>query len=141
MGPRHFCRGNYRIAVSPPYKTLRFNGATAFLPWKSRRSDSLAPNSARFNGATAFLPWKYIWIKIYSPQQRLLQWGHGISAVEMVLTDIAVLLHVLAHNASASVNAPQWIHVVQPTQPPFFKQPNQIQTVTLSRALPVLRPA
>jgi hypothetical protein len=47
--------------------------------------------------------------------QPVLQWGHGISAVEMVLTDIAVLLHVLAHNASASVDAPQWIHVVQPT--------------------------
>lgn len=73
-------------------------------------------------------------------EKSLLQWGHGISAVEMVLTDIAVLLHVLAHNASASVFAPQSAQVVQPTPPPFFKQAIQIHTVTKSRALPVVPP-
>ena len=83
MGPRHFCRGNaaaQREGVPPghrfngataflPWKfaaavgtkrrgTIGFNGATAFLPWKSTLSRTLAPTLARFNGATAFLPWK-----------------------------------------------------------------------------------
>ena len=73
-----------------------------------------------FNGATAFLPWKSRSRLRYIQQILVLQWGHGISAVEMALTDIAVFLHVLTHNASASVYAPQWIHVVQPTSPPFL---------------------
>ncbi len=70
-----------------------------------------------------------------------LQWGHGNSAVEIALTDIAVLLHALAHNTSAYVDPLREIHVAQRTQPPFFKQSIQIEMVTISRAVPVLPPA
>ena len=38
--------------------TTRFNGATAFLPWKSTTGSLRATSDKRFNGATAFLPWK-----------------------------------------------------------------------------------
>src|SRR5690606_34587615 len=36
----------------------RFNGATAFQPWKRTTSRTPRHRSTRFNGATAFQPWK-----------------------------------------------------------------------------------
>ena len=82
MGPRHFCRGITENGVFPMSALLRFNGATAFLPWNQRTK----PNSQRigtcFNGATAFLPWNPFAAARGSCPAFWLQWGHGISAVE-----------------------------------------------------------
>ncbi len=59
MGPRHFCRGNGMRPLPSRRRRRRFNGATAFLPWKYRARRALAFRRAHsFNGATAFLPWK-----------------------------------------------------------------------------------
>ena len=62
MGPRPFSRGNGVSAVAGRFPYYGgFNGATAFQPWKSARNLRHAPSA------------------------RWLQWGHGLSAVEIVL--------------------------------------------------------
>ena len=88
--------------------TIRFNGATAFRPWKTSGTavDGACPSG--FNGATAFRPWKTTialqqrqsshaiasmgprpfepWKTPTMPPHRpglhWLQWGHGLSTVE-----------------------------------------------------------
>ena len=108
MGPRHFSRGKTAEAVAETAEYCRFNGATAFQPWKDVPSDTTAPtNNSGFNGATAFQPWKALVVKqgaifdhcaSMGPRHfsrgkegdgahlhdstNVLQWGHGISAVE-----------------------------------------------------------
>ena len=63
--------------------SVRFNGATAFQPWKVATAQPLARNLRRFNGATAFQPWKAVVSAVGAPCWTVeLQWGHGISAVE-----------------------------------------------------------
>jgi len=59
MGPRHFSRGSLADDLALALRGSSFNGATAFQPWKSR---------SRTRIGSSF---------------RLLQWGHGISAVEV----------------------------------------------------------
>ena len=106
MGPRHFCRGNRsrRLLLIPLCQQLQWGHGISAV---EIRLDFLASQPpAGFNGATAFLPWKSGSSMSNARITLSLQWGHGISAVEIVLTDIAVLLHILAHNASASVYAP-----------------------------------
>ena len=75
------CRLLGCVAVS----RTRFNGATAFQPWKYRSRPAVADAmDYGFNGATAFQPWKLHALSDQSfarPDQ--LQWGHGLSAVEM----------------------------------------------------------
>ena len=65
--------------------TWGFNGATAFQPWKSpRRSRSRGLGERCFNGATAFQPWKWFFVATVRPSGSMwLQWGHGLSAVEI----------------------------------------------------------
>ncbi len=61
----------------------RFNSATALRPWK--RDDSPPGYRAEhesFNSATAFRPWKPQKLLGMSAQIHLLQFGHGIEAVE-----------------------------------------------------------
>ncbi len=60
----------------------RFNGATAFQPWKADVFFSLSNGLRRFNGATAFQPWKAALCRRSSAITSALQWGHGFSAVE-----------------------------------------------------------
>ena len=88
-------------------RARRFNGATAFQPWKFRRPWPRRSPPMGFNGATAFQPWKFVAVAPPSPsvaaasmgprpfsrgnnQERAerrrtirLQWGHGLSAVEI----------------------------------------------------------
>src|SRR3989339_695735 len=132
MGPRPFSRGNMAYPVplcssrlllqwghglsaveTPRWPALRgnrgprFNGATAFQPWKRRGSIGPGGRQRGFNGATAFQPWKppqgktrpactsrasmgprpFSRGNAADPRVRLLrlarlQWGHGLSAVE-----------------------------------------------------------
>ena len=58
MGPRPFSRGNPVSLATNSGACSRFNGATAFQPWKSPLRVSPLPYLASFNGATAFQPWK-----------------------------------------------------------------------------------
>ncbi len=109
MGPRLFSRGNARrCAPCRPSRMGRFNGATTFQPWKSKRwlsgllvshatlqwghdfsavEISMATDIAgffiRFNGATTFQPWKYNAKLGGLDTAELLQWGHDFSAVEI----------------------------------------------------------
>ena len=46
-------------------------------------SDAIQRKGYRFNGATAFQPWKCQRVMPYSAQRLSLQWGHGLSAVEI----------------------------------------------------------
>ena len=50
------------------------------LPWKAFLALPHSPQN-RFNGATAFQPWKALCFA-QQPQTTPLQWGHGVSAVE-----------------------------------------------------------
>ena len=73
-----------------------FNGATAFQPWKARQGWDRASPARCFNGATAFQPWKAEDSILDSPIKEMLQWGHGVSAVERswrqarMLTDVVL---------------------------------------------------
>ena len=107
MGPRHFSRGNWNEWFHQAFLWTCFNGATAFQPWKSLsigqanqgQQASMGPRhfsrgnvgrlrpasfgTLSFNGATAFQPWKSS-RRHFSPHPWvLLQWGYGISAVEI----------------------------------------------------------
>ena len=58
------------------------------------------PPSSCFNGATAFQPWNYGQENHYHCPKRLLQWGHGISAVEFAQL----------HSGIAGLQMLQWGH-------------------------------
>ena len=63
---------------------IGFNGATAFQPWildKERRRRGRRPC---FNGATAFQPWIQLRGERRLIFSFLLQWGHGLSAVDTI---------------------------------------------------------
>ena len=108
MGPRPFSRGNVTQVQGDQDHGDRFNGATAFQPWKS--GTGLPPGgqgAPGFNGATAFQPWKFeVPCVLIAPRNASmgprpfsrgngcrtwpcltnrwrLQWGHGLSAVEI----------------------------------------------------------
>jgi len=83
MGPRHFSRGSSRAGVLTEGRGDGFNGATAFQPWKSGGGGLGRIVDKSFNGATAFQPWKSMDVLARIHAVRLLQWGHGISAVEV----------------------------------------------------------
>ncbi len=51
----------------------------------------------------------------------LLQWGHGISAVELVLGQLAVRQDILEHIASASVQSTDSVWHVHPS-PPYYSR-------------------
>ena len=146
MGPRPFSRGNIQPIATASSNSSRFNGATAFQPWKCRSSAVIASSSKLlqwghglsavemllevallsqpleasmgprpfsrgnpscrwpgragrrcFNGATAFQPWKFTRDAANGDQINVLQWGHGLSAVEIFAT---VLKHKAIPGAS-----------------------------------------
>ena len=80
MGPRPLGRGKLAVTGS---SAIGFNGATASRPWKIAGARPMRMSGIGFNGATASRPWKpgdgYVECPI---QQLMLQWGHGLSAVE-----------------------------------------------------------
>ena len=84
MGPRPFSRGNPVAALQTAAGLIRFNGATAFQPWKFESGRRRAAFPTGFNGATAFQPWKYLAGFTDRASDQVLQWGHGLSAVEML---------------------------------------------------------
>ena len=57
------------------------------MPWKSPSSQSGVTSPSRFNGATAFMPWKSEDFERFWSVYPRLQWGHGFYAVEMKLHD------------------------------------------------------
>ena len=84
MGPRPFSRGNaIREGLNLRGVGRGFNGATAFQPWKWFHVPLHMNNNNSFNGATAFQPWKWQRGKDRLAVAAMLQWGHGLSAVEM----------------------------------------------------------
>src|SRR6266508_2506741 len=113
MGPRLFSRGDVMAARSRRVPCSRFNGATAFQPWRRyfrgtllggqagfngatafqpwRRPSAAAPrrSASRFNGATAFQPWRQA-NKVAPAGGNALQWGHGFSAVETAMATLAL---------------------------------------------------
>ncbi len=103
MGPRHRCRGIYRGTWVPPHFAC-FNGATASLPWnRLRQVGQTGPARWRFNGATASLPWNQAAGRAAMITQSLLQWGHGIAAVESISTKGAPVLGYCFNGATASL--------------------------------------
>ena len=110
MGPQPFgCGRHIRSDMNAAGRPeCRFNGATAFRPWRTRQAyrwpaargcrlqwghglsaveDPGPPRraigaAARFNGATAFRPWRTTACRAGNPRSWPLQWGHGLSAVD-----------------------------------------------------------
>ena len=110
MGPRHFCRGNCARGSSAGCGLFSFNGATAFLPWKYKWLDmqphefvnaSMGPRHfCRGNletggllgcgaaiasmGPRHFCRGNSVVLQSSDLEAAMLQWGHGISAVEIM---------------------------------------------------------
>ena len=82
MGPRPFSRGNFPQSPGAVPIQAGFNGATAFQPWKRAAAELRRNSLIGFNGATAFQPWKHARLPAMPLRWFLLQWGHGLSAVE-----------------------------------------------------------
>jgi len=87
MGPRHFSRGSGRIYRKTSSAKLKcFNGATAFQPWKLIVTEGLAtwpPQLQWGHGISAVeVIGKAVVEEAIKPW---LQWGHGISAVEVII--------------------------------------------------------
>ena len=101
MGPRPFSRGNGRYRGSASLSRGRFNGATAFQPWKSGLTPAHRLARMRFNGATAFQPWKFHLSASSCLARHSLQWGHGLSAVEIAID---------SHNRVPGETWLQWGH-------------------------------
>ena len=75
-----------------------FNGATALRPWTALVSSAFATRSISFNGATALRPWTAVAGGATSTWTLLLQWGHGLAAVDGASNEGYVL-----HNEVASM--------------------------------------
>ena len=71
-----------------------------------------------FNGAAASQLRKFVSQRVLLSQSNPLQWGRSISAAEMVLTETSDLLHVLTHDASTLLSAPNRFHIEQVAAPP-----------------------
>jgi len=91
MGPRHFSRGSQSLTTSTCRLRKCFNGATAFQPWKWCVGDVLSVN------AQTMLQWGHGISAVEVPTEEqahiaavLLQWGHGISAVEVSRVSVSL---------------------------------------------------
>ena len=81
MGPRPCGRG--RSQAMPGGRPARsFNGATALRPWTANQGSELHCRRHGFNGATALRPWTAGRRTLHRLQNRRLQWGHGLAAVD-----------------------------------------------------------
>ena len=82
MGPRPFSRGNTNSMGGHVRAHSCFNGATAFQPWKRAEQGRhrLRPNASM--GPRPFSRGNTLPSVGGSPILALLQWGHGLSAVE-----------------------------------------------------------
>ncbi len=59
-----------------------FNSATAWEPWRPRGCGREASRIVRFNSATAWEPWRRVLRGLQWVSKNLLQFGHGMGAVE-----------------------------------------------------------
>ena len=84
MEPRPFSRGYPTMLNILTALMTTFNGATAFQPWIHPHPAAFNLFGFAFNGATAFQPWirknKFGGIGATN----LLQWSHGLSAVDTI---------------------------------------------------------
>ena len=84
MGPRHFSRGKckgLRLDRQVVNGLQWGHGISAVERWTGNNPQP--ETRSRFNGATAFQPWKALDpFRLAGSCQPALQWGHGISAVE-----------------------------------------------------------
>ena len=111
MGPSPFSDGNDHALPGQSLHHHRFNGAIAFQRWKWEHHVGGGPHRRRFNGAIAFQRWKCLSVRRKLrhdhrfngaiafqrwksskclPTSRaatgvLLQWGHRLSAMEIVV--------------------------------------------------------
>ena len=82
MEPQPFGHGNPVSGKCGSSKRKRFNGATAFRPWKLRSERLRTAWDSGFNGATAFRPWKRPKPPRVNLNKGSLQWSHSLSAME-----------------------------------------------------------
>ena len=82
MGPRHFCRGIFGIVEPVLVVAVASMGPRHFCRGIALGVPTVGRTNARFNGATAFLPWNPTVHEVNGKKFIMLQWGHGISAVE-----------------------------------------------------------
>ena len=80
--PRLFSRGNQRIDDGT-LKSLRASiRPRLFSRGNIRATSTTSTRPPCFNSATALQPWKPVIVLAIGPQQTMLQFGHGSSAVE-----------------------------------------------------------
>src|SRR5690606_29075590 len=90
-----------------------YNRATAFQPWKDDVVHHMDDGRWSFNGATAFQPWKARYPNGFSVEDSVLQWGHGVSAVERPVDPHAAVRQSLASMgprrfSRGKLNRPNW---------------------------------
>ena len=110
MGPRHFSRGSPHEAVSLHNHPNSFNGATAFQPWKL--------NPVQFDKLDKFtLQWGHgisavevIAISSMMTGAFSLQWGHGISAVEVGASALGIYTIALALQWGHGISAVEVVY-------------------------------
>src|SRR2546426_355741 len=83
MGPRPFGRGRHDEPEGHARATCSFNGATAFRPWKTTPTSAGGRQVSNASmGPRPFGRGRLALKNIPSVGLDLLQWGHGLSAVE-----------------------------------------------------------
>jgi len=90
MGPRHFSRGSHTAGFGTASQRLRFNGATAFQPWKCWRAILMRTGQAASMGPRHFSRGSLFRVRWQPIRLVQLQWGHGISAVEVEIPGYSV---------------------------------------------------
>ena len=83
MGPRPFSRGNARTRRPAQSTRACFNGATAFQPWKSERERGGRIGVASLQWGHGLSAVEIVRSSVFQFPDRSLQWGHGLSAVEI----------------------------------------------------------
>ncbi len=86
MGPPPFGDGKASGCRSGCPRSGSFNGATAFRRWKGLPGPPAPHREEGFNGATAFRRWKASIKPLVRATEILLQWGHRLSAMEILIT-------------------------------------------------------
>ena len=70
------------ISRYAPPPTPSFNGATALRPWTAMSAARRSATASGFNGATALRPWTAAPLAGFVVAVVVLQWGHGLAAVD-----------------------------------------------------------
>ena len=83
MGPRSFGRGDTGTVPSGTPDIAASMGPRSFGRGDRTAGDTCEFIHGGFNGATVFRPWRCISKEAAESKTDLLQWGHGLSAVEI----------------------------------------------------------